>query len=147
MATTQNSIFPLEFFKDDQFSMPSNTGTEFFFIGELAKMLKLNPKAIRFYEKEGLIKPSRHGSFRTFLQSDIDRLKSIISMRRIGLSIAILKALYGLKDFEKAKHFMLASLKDHLNQLEKQKIILEEQLNETSVFLERLERHEQSRFA
>jgi DNA-binding transcriptional MerR regulator len=125
---------------DDVFGRDQSSDfPDFLFIGELASKLNLNPKAIRFYEKEGLIKPRRHGTFRTFLRGDVERLTSIVTMRRIGVSIAVLKSLYAKKECEPGKEFILRSLKDHLVELDKQKFVLESQLRETSSFIESLE--------
>lgn len=116
-----------------------NANSDFLFIGELAKQLGLNPKTIRYYENEGLIKPTRHGAFRTFMQQDVDRLKSIISMRQMGLSIATIKALFNIEDRDKAKQFMTMSFQQHLIDLEKQRCILNAQLKQTIRFIENLE--------
>jgi DNA-binding transcriptional MerR regulator len=125
---------------DDFFGREKTTQpADFLFIGELASKLNLNPKTIRFYEKEGLIKPSRHGSFRTFLRDDVERLSSIVMMRRLGVSIAVLKALYVENEREPQKKYVLSTLKDHLSNLKRQKIILENQLSETASYVEMLE--------
>ncbi len=113
--------------------------SDFLFIGELARQLGLNPKTIRYYENEGLIKPRRHGAFRTFLPQDVDRLKSVISMRKMGLSIATIKALFNIAERDKAKKFMALSFRQHLIELEKQRRILDSQLQETALFIEQLE--------
>jgi DNA-binding transcriptional MerR regulator len=129
---------------DDFFGREKTTQPpDFLFIGELASKLNLNPKTIRFYEKEGLIKPSRHGSFRTFLRDDVLRLGSIVMMRRLGMSIAVLKALYVGNEGEPQKKYVLSTLKDHLSNLKRQKIILENQLSETASYVEMLENESQ----
>jgi DNA-binding transcriptional MerR regulator len=129
---------------DDFFGMEKTTqSADFLFIGELASKLNLNPKTIRFYEKEGLIKPSRHGSFRTFLRDDVKRLSSIVMMRRLGVSIAVLKALFVENEREPQKKYVLSTLKDHLSNLKRQRTILENQLIETASYVEMLENENQ----
>ncbi len=60
----------------------------FLFIGELAKLTGTDPKTIRFYERAELISPPRHGRLRTYLASDVRRLKNILTLRRLGVPIA-----------------------------------------------------------
>ena len=60
----------------------------FMFIGELAKETGVDPKTIRFYERAGLLSPPRHGRFRTYMDSDVRRLKYVLMMRRLGIGIA-----------------------------------------------------------
>ena len=60
----------------------------FLFIGELAKLTGTDPKTIRFYERAELISPPRHGRFRTYLASDVRRLKNVLTLRRLGVPIA-----------------------------------------------------------
>jgi DNA-binding transcriptional MerR regulator len=63
----------------------------FLFIGELSRLVGMTPRAIRFYEREGLITPSRHGRFRVYRSSDQTRLQAISRLRLIGLPIATIR--------------------------------------------------------
>lgn len=120
---------------------------EFLFIGELAKQLDLNPKTIRFYEDEGLISPKRHGAFRTFVAADVERLKTIISLRQMGINIATIKALFKIDEHDSAKRFMISSFRQHRENLEKQKNTIESQLHETAHLIAKLEETPQMRAA
>ena len=60
----------------------------FLFIGELAKETGTDPRTIRFYERADLISPPRHGRFRTYLASDVLRLKNVLMLRKMGVPIA-----------------------------------------------------------
>ncbi|OAS18388.1 MerR family transcriptional regulator [Paenibacillus oryzisoli] len=65
-------------------------------IKDVARKLKISPRAIRFYEDKGLISPSKQetNSYRTFTEEEIWRLQTIISLRESGMSVAdIQKAL------------------------------------------------------
>jgi len=64
---------------------------EFLFIGELSRLVGLSARAIRFYEKEGLITPARHGRFRVYRKTDEARLRIIGRLRTLGLSIALVR--------------------------------------------------------
>ena len=65
----------------------------FLFIGELSRETGADPKTIRFYEREGLLSPPRHGRFRTYMSDDVKRLKDILVMRRMGIGIAQIRSL------------------------------------------------------
>ena len=57
-------------------------------IGEAAKKAGISPGNIRFYEKKGLLKPSREesSSYRNYTEEDVDRLKRILILRKTDLS-------------------------------------------------------------
>ena len=57
-------------------------------IKEVELLLDIPKATIRFYEKEGLLTPQRHdNSYRDYSKEDIERLKKIIILRKIGMSI------------------------------------------------------------
>lgn len=64
---------------------------DFLFIGELSRQVGMSPRAIRFYEKEGLITPARHGRFRVYRKSDEARLRAIGRLRALGFPIALIR--------------------------------------------------------
>jgi DNA-binding transcriptional MerR regulator len=64
---------------------------EFLFIGELSRLVGVSPRAIRFYEKEGLITPARSGRFRVYRKSDEARLRLIGRLRALGLPVALIR--------------------------------------------------------
>lgn len=58
-------------------------------INVLAKRLNVTPRAIRFYEKKGLLNPDRcpDNGYRVYDEQDAWRLQTIASLREIGLSL------------------------------------------------------------
>lgn len=57
-------------------------------IRDVARAVGLNPRTIRYYERRGLLKPSRTGSrYRVFGEADLIRLKLVTQLRRLGFSI------------------------------------------------------------
>lgn len=64
---------------------------DFLFIGELSRQVGISARAIRFYEKEGLITPARHGRFRVYRKSDEARLRAVGKLRSLGLPIALIR--------------------------------------------------------
>lgn len=63
-------------------------------INEVEEILEVTRANIRFYEKEGLLAPSRaENGYRDYSEADVERLKQIIIFRKIGISIADIKGL------------------------------------------------------
>jgi DNA-binding transcriptional MerR regulator len=65
-------------------------------IAELAREYNVTPRAIRFYEDEGLLSPTRVGMARIYSQGDRWRLGSILRGKRLGFSLAEIKELMDL---------------------------------------------------
>jgi len=63
-------------------------------IQQLAKQLRISPRAIRYYEEAGLIAPRKQDGnrYRLFDEADRQRLQTVLSLRAIGLSIEEVKA-------------------------------------------------------
>ncbi|MCC2249899.1 MerR family transcriptional regulator [Virgibacillus sp. AGTR] len=59
-------------------------------IKKVAKQLNTTPRAIRFYEEKGLIKPAKldNNEYRSFSEEDIARLSTILALREIGFSVS-----------------------------------------------------------
>ena len=56
---------------------------------ECAERIGLTVKALRLYEKRGLINPRRTGkNWRLYGVEDIARLNEILALKRLGLSLA-----------------------------------------------------------
>ena len=58
-------------------------------IGELAKQLGITTRTIRYYEEIGLMGPSERlgGGTRTYSRDDILRLKFILKLKELGISL------------------------------------------------------------
>jgi len=76
-------------------------------IGDLAAELAVSPRAIRFYEDRGLLKPQRIGGNRVYTHGDRARLKLILRGKRLGFSLADIKEMLDLYNVDP----------DHLEQL------------------------------
>ena len=63
-------------------------------IGEVAEQLALTPRTLRYYEEIGLLAPPSRmeGGFRLYSAADIDRLESIVQLKRLlGFSLREIK--------------------------------------------------------
>lgn len=76
-------------------------------IGDLSSELAVSPRAIRFYEDQGLLAPQRIGGNRVYGLRDRARLRLILRGKRLGFALADIKALLDLYDVDS----------DHLEQL------------------------------
>jgi len=120
----------------------SNSLPDFLLIGELAQKTGSSPKTIRFYEREGLIVPARHGRFRIYSRRDERRLQAILSMRRMGLPIAQIRSVLNrsaeTEDPMLTPHFAKL-LNKHLQELTQRQKEVERQIEETAGALRELQ--------
>jgi DNA-binding transcriptional MerR regulator len=111
-------------------------------IGELAREFDVTPRAIRFYEDQGLLAPRRIGQRRVYAQRDRTRLKLTLRGKRLGLSLSEIRELIdmyepGRDDRPQLERF-LALLEAHKSALEQQRADLESQLTEIDAFEKRI---------
>ncbi len=105
------------------------------FIGELALETGADPKTIRFYEREGLLSPPRHGRFRTYMDSDVRRLKDILMMRRLGIGIASIRKMFEVNAEITNSQQTVSLLLSHLDTLRSRQAEVAKQLEDTSAML------------
>ena len=60
---------------------------ELFSITELAKLLGITPRTIRFYEDRGLVTPRRVGTTRVYGIRDRARMILVLRGKRLGFSV------------------------------------------------------------
>ena len=64
-------------------------------VNELEKTLNISRANIRFYEKEGLLKPSRkENNYRDYSEEEVTLLKKIVIYRKLGISIGDIKSIF-----------------------------------------------------
>src|SRR5689334_99398 len=107
-------------------------------IGDLAREFDVTPRAIRFYEDEGLLSPRRDGSRRIFSKRDYVRLKLILRGKRLGFSLAEVREMLELYDSAPDERPQLekfvAALAVRREQLERQREEIDEVLGEIRGF-------------
>lgn len=74
--------------------------TPVYMISIVAKIAGVHPQTLRFYESEGLIKPSRtEGKTRLYSERDLIRIKRIVSLtRERGVNVAGTSLILKLED-------------------------------------------------
>ena len=79
--------------------MPQPTdGAASFTITELSSTYNVTPRAIRFYEDQGLIAPERQGQNRVYSRRDRARLAWILRAKNVGFSLAEIREMIDLYD-------------------------------------------------
>ena len=97
---------------------------ELFTIGELATAFALSPRAIRFYEDQGLLAPERAGTQRIYSKRDRARLQLILRGKRLGFSLADIREFLDLYDADSTKRqqmeMTLGKTRARITELEQQ---------------------------
>ena len=97
-----------------------------FSISELAREYNITPRAIRFYEQEGMISPARQGQTRSFSVRDRARLGLIVQGKRVGFSLAEIREMLDLYDIGDGQVTQLKvsrkKFTDRITALEQQRI-------------------------
>ena len=85
-----------------------------YYIGEVAKLLGISQRTIRYYEELGFIRPERtEGRFRVYAESEVKRLRSILYLKELGMSLEEIGALLKL-GHEGSVHDISPKLRDAL---------------------------------
>lgn len=68
----------------------NDRGKPLYMIGVVADMLKVHPQTLRFYEKKGLVRPSRTvGRTRMYSAEDVDEIARLLRLTRdLGVNLA-----------------------------------------------------------
>ena len=113
-----------------------------FSISELAREFDVTPRAIRFYEDQGLLAPRRDGQRRIYTPRDRTRLKLTLRGKRLGLTLAEIRELIdmyepGRDDRPQLERFREV-LETHRRSLLQQRADIEAQLGEIQTFEKRV---------
>ncbi|WP_206954873.1 MerR family transcriptional regulator [Trinickia acidisoli] len=116
--------------------------TQHFTITELAREFDVTPRAIRFYEDQGLLSPRREGANglrRVYAGRDRTRLKLTLRGKRLGFTLSEIRDLLDLyespTDTVPQLHAFLAMIAEHRQ-------VLERQLEDLTATLEDLAQYE-----
>jgi DNA-binding transcriptional MerR regulator len=118
--------------------LQSETERTEYSIGELAREFDVTPRAIRFYEAEGLLAPRRDGQRRIYTPRDRTRLKLTLRGKRLGLTLSEIRSLIDMyepgRDERPQLERFLAVLQAHKAALERQREDIAAQLAEIAAF-------------
>lgn len=110
--------------------------TVFYTTGEIANMAGVSIRTIRYYDNKNILKPSHHSSsgYRLYTQSDFLKLKRILALKYLGLS---LDEVVNTEKFSDEKV-------DIINSLRLQKNIINNKINHMKTVLHAIETAELS---
>src|SRR3954464_15300344 len=113
-----------------------------FSISELSHEFDVTPRAIRFYEDQGLLSPKRAGQRRIYTARDRTRLKLTLRGKRLGLTLSEIRELIDMyepgRDERPQLARFLAVLETHKAALLQQRADIEAQLAEIQAFEKRV---------
>lgn len=96
----------------------NDRGKPLYMIGVVAEMLKVHPQTLRFYEKKGLVCPSRtEGQTRMYSAEDVEELARLLRLTRdLGVNLAgveiILKMRRRMLEMQKQIEDLLAYVRE-----------------------------------
>lgn len=97
-------------------------------IKDVHKLVDISAANIRYYEKEGLLRPKRNqdNNYREYTQEDVERLEEIKKFRLLGISVANIQKLYeGQTTVDEVMKQRLAELAEEKRNLELVKNVCE----------------------
>ena len=120
------------------FDSPESSGKSFG-ITDLCDEFDVTPRALRFYEDEGLIAPERRGTARIYSQRDRARLAWILRGKRVGFSLGEIKEMIDLYDVGDGRRVQrqvtLERCLDRIGLLESQKRDIDAHIAELQQFV------------
>ena len=108
-------------------------------ITELAREFDITPRAIRFYEDHGILRPAREGLRRVYSARDRTRLKLTLRGKRLGLSLQQIRELV---DMYESRNDERPQARRFLAVLAQHRAALEQQREDIEVTLAEIARHE-----
>ena len=115
-------------------NMDVEDGVKSFSIRELCEAFDVTPRALRFYESQGLITPERDGQRRIYSLRDRARLFLVLRGKRFGFSLAELRDLLELYEVGDRQYTQLVTTltagREKLAQLEERRKELDDAIDE-----------------
>ncbi|MDX1512537.1 MAG: MerR family DNA-binding transcriptional regulator [Gammaproteobacteria bacterium] len=109
-------------------------------IGDLSKEFGLTTRAIRHYEAEGLLAPSRDGQNRIYSARDRVHLKLILRGKRLGFSLKEIAELFEMYD---APNGEVSQLETFIEKMRQRRAALLKQRDDIERVLEELDELEE----
>ena len=118
-------------------------GRERYGISDLSREFDVTPRALRFYEDQGLIAPERSGLSRIYSKRDRARLAWILRAKRVGFSLSEIREMIDLYDVDdgrnKQRRVTIAKCRERIDSLTRQKADIESAIDELTDFVAQVE--------
>jgi DNA-binding transcriptional MerR regulator len=103
--------------------------SKYYHIGELANLISLSPRTIRYYEEIGLLSSVKRieGGKRVYTDKDVQRLKFIARLKHLGLTLSEMSELNDIYQIHRTNEKVLLRL---LELLDSHALKIDERINQ-----------------
>jgi DNA-binding transcriptional MerR regulator len=105
-----------------------NNGAKYYQIGELANLMELSPRTIRYYEEIGLLNSVKRieGGKRIYTDKDFQRLRFVTRLKHLGLTLSEMLELEDIYQIHRTNRKVLPRL---LELLDTHAVKIDERIN------------------